>query len=87
MKTDIRILELTPFFSDETPRVPLKFGAVVMDRSKYCHVRARVENRAGRTAEGWGAIFMADVWAWPSPAVGHEDREALMITEYSLTRM
>jgi L-alanine-DL-glutamate epimerase-like enolase superfamily enzyme len=78
METDVRILELTPFFTKETPRVPLKFGAVVMNESAYCHVRARVENGRGQTAEGWGAIFMSDVWAWPSSQVQHPEREALM---------
>jgi len=78
VQTDIRILELSPFFTSEKPRVPLKFGGVVMDRAEYCHVRARVENRAGRVAKGWGAIFMSDVWAWPTAAVAQPDRSALM---------
>ena len=78
MDTDIRILELKPFFTSEKPRVPLKFGGVVMDRSEYCHVRARVENRSGTWAEGWGAIFMSDVWAWPTAAVAQPERSALM---------
>ncbi len=78
MQSDIRVLELTPFFTRETPRTPLKFGGVVMDAASYCHVRARVENRRGRVAEGWGAIFLSDVWAWPSAAVAHAQREELM---------
>jgi len=78
MDTDIRILSLEPFFTRETARTPIKFGGVVMDSAYLCHVRATVENRAGRRAEGWGAIFMSDVWAWPSPAVDHATRETLM---------
>jgi len=77
--TDIKPVEIACYFTDEVPRTPLKFGGVVMDRSKYCHVRAVVENRRGRRAAGWGAIFLSDVWAWPSAAVAHEQRESLMV--------
>lgn len=78
MNTDIKPIELQAYFTDELPRTPLKFGGVVMDQAKYCHVRALVENRNGRRAEGWGAIFLSDVWAWPCPEVPHELREQLM---------
>ncbi len=78
MDTDVRVLEVEAFFRTETARTPLKFGGVVMDASCYCHVRATVENRAGQRGQGWGAIFMSDVWAWPTPAVEHAVREALM---------
>lgn len=78
MDTDIRIVSLAPFFARETARTPLKFGGVVMDVSVLCHVRAEVENQAGQRGEGWGAIFMSDVWAWPSPVVEHTTRETLM---------
>jgi len=78
MQTDIRILELEPHFTLEKYRTPLKFGGVVMDNVIYCHVRALVENRAGQRAEGWGAIFISDVWAWPTIAAGHTVGEQLM---------
>ena len=78
MDTDIRILEVEPFFTYESARTPLKFGGVVMDRSLYCHVRVQVENRCGQRAAGWGAIFLADVWAWPPQKVPHETAEAVM---------
>lgn len=75
---DIRVLEIKPRFSDESCRTPLKFGAVVMDRLTYCEVRAKVETRAGRIGEGWGGIFLADFWAFPSKVVPHEARDAAM---------
>ncbi len=49
-----------------------------MDNTLYCHVRVKVENRAGKVAEGWGAIFLADVWAWPQISAGHATAEKLM---------
>ncbi|MCD6289437.1 MAG: hypothetical protein J7M34_02955 [Anaerolineae bacterium] len=76
--SDIRVLEVEPFFSREKAREPLKFGAVVMAEVTYCQVRARVENRRGRVADGWGAIFLADFWAFPSRQVDHPEREQAM---------
>jgi len=78
METAIRILEAKPFFSYEKSRTPLKFGGAVMDISLYCHVRVTVENRSGTRADGWGAIFLADVWAWPQIGAGHATAEKLM---------
>ena len=78
MKTDIRILEVEPYFSLEPCRTPLKFGGVVMAETIYCHVRVKVENRQGETAEGWGAIFLANGWAWPSKIVSPQKTEQAM---------
>ena len=78
METDVRVLEAEPYFTREASRTPLKFGGVVMDSALYCHVRVTVENRRGERAEGWGAIFLADLWAWPSQRVSHESSEMLM---------
>ncbi|MEO2045317.1 MAG: enolase C-terminal domain-like protein [Pirellulales bacterium] len=78
MQTDIRILELTPYFTREKSRTPLKFGGVVMDSVLYCHVRATVVNRDGKEAQGWGAIFLSDVWAWPKCSAGHATAEQSM---------
>ncbi len=78
MQSDIRIVEVTPFFSNEKSRTPLKFGGVVMDHVVFCHVRATVENRAGKRGVGWGAIFLSDAWAWPQCAAGHAFAELRM---------
>ncbi|MBN2295741.1 MAG: mandelate racemase/muconate lactonizing enzyme family protein [Pirellulales bacterium] len=78
MNTDIRVLEAEPFFTRETPRMPIKFGGVVMGETVLCHVRVLAENRCNQRAEGWGAIFLADFWAWPSKRVPQESRERVM---------
>ena len=78
MQSDIRVIHVEPFFSDEVARVPLKFGAVVMDRVTYCQVRATVENRRGERAIGFGAIFLADFWGFPSKVVPHPERDRAM---------
>ena len=79
MNSDIRPIEAEAYVMDERSRTPLKFGGVVMDQIKYVHVRVLVENRNGDRAEGWGAVVLSDVWAWPSPTVPHEQREAVMV--------
>jgi L-alanine-DL-glutamate epimerase-like enolase superfamily enzyme len=76
--SDIRILEIESYFSDERAREPLKFGASVMDAVTFCHIRARVENRRGQIADGWGAIFLSDFWAFPTPRLAHETRDQVM---------
>src|SRR5688572_10152281 len=78
MKSDIRILEVQPYYSYEKAREPLKFGNVIVEETLFCHVRVRVENRSGESAEGWGAIFLMDMWGWPTPKVAHPQREEAM---------
>ncbi len=76
--SDIRLLEVEPFFPVERAREPLKFGASVMDKVTLCHVRVRVENRRGNIADGWGAIFLSDYWAYPTPRIEHDVRDEVM---------
>ncbi len=86
--SDIRILEVQPYFSIEKAREPLKFGASVMDEVTFCHVRVRAENRRGQVANGWGAIFLSDFWAFPSPRLQHAVRDQVMrrVTETACRR-
>jgi L-alanine-DL-glutamate epimerase-like enolase superfamily enzyme len=76
--TDIRIRSIEPHYPFVSARVPLKFGAVVVEALDFCHVRAEVENRRGEVGEGWGAMFLMDMWAWPSKTVDHETRMKVM---------
>lgn len=76
--TDVRVLEADVGFSAEQARTPIKFGNVVMNDATLCTVRVRVENRRGDIADGCGAIFLADFWAFPSANVPHEQRDELM---------
>src|SRR5512141_2061474 len=76
--SDIRMLTVEPHYSIETAREPLKFGASVMDEVTFGHVRVRVKNRRGQVADGWGAIFLSDFWAFPTPRVEHAVRDLAM---------
>jgi len=86
MKSDVRVLGVDIFKVDTICRTPLKFGAVVVDRLPTAYARARVENRDGKVAEGWGAMFLMDLWAWPVAQATHEAKNQAMcdlIDEYA----
>lgn len=78
-RTDVRIIRVEPRFRQVRAREPLKFGAVVLEGAVYCLVEAEVENRAGSTGLGHGAILLSDFWAFPEPRVDHALREKAMI--------
>ncbi|MEI7905638.1 MAG: hypothetical protein WCI43_09560, partial [Candidatus Firestonebacteria bacterium] len=79
MESDIKILEARAFFISCKARVPLKFGAVVLEQVTYAHVRVKVQNRKGEIAEGNGAIPLSDFWAFPVKEIPHTTRENAMI--------
>ena len=54
------------------------FGSAVAGELTLCHVRARVENRRGTVADGWGAIFLSHYWAYPTAAVEPAAKDAAM---------
>jgi L-alanine-DL-glutamate epimerase-like enolase superfamily enzyme len=64
--SDIRIREIRTFKAPAACRTPLKFGAVVVEDIPIGYARAVVESRAGEVAVGWGAMFLMDLWAWPT---------------------
>jgi len=88
LPSDIRIRSLTPHYPFVRARTPLKFGAVVVEALDFCHVRAEVETRNGKVGEGWGAMFLMDMWAWPSARVAHDQRmEAMRALNRSLCKL
>ncbi|OGS22254.1 MAG: hypothetical protein A2252_06750 [Elusimicrobia bacterium RIFOXYA2_FULL_39_19] len=78
MNSDIKVLEIKAYFSLELARYPLKFGAVTMDRITYAQIKVKVQNKAGNTAYGYGSIFLSDVWAFPTFAISHEEKDKAM---------
>ena len=79
MNSDIKILEVTPFFLPVKTRVPLKFGAVVLREVTYAQVKVKAENRKGEVGIGWGAIPLSDFWAFPTKEIAHEIKEKAMV--------
>ena len=78
MKSDIKITGMEIFKIDTVCRTPLKFGAVVVDEVPIGYARATVENREGKRATGWGAMFLMDLWAWPVSKATHEAKNQVM---------
>lgn len=76
--SDIRVVEIQTYKTPVRCRTPLKFGAVVVEELPIATVRAVVENRQGACAEGWGAMFLMDLWAWPISHASHPAKNQLM---------
>lgn len=75
--TDIQVKEVSLHFIPVAMRVPLKFGTQTVTRFVCARARVRVEDRAGRSATGWGETPLSVAWVWPSP-LGWEERERRM---------
>ena len=81
LDSDIRVVKLEPHFKKDALRVPLKFGRVVMTDVTSLIVKATVENKRGEVAEGFGAMPLADKWAFPDPSIPSEKKlEAMKLT-------
>ena len=76
----IRITEVEPIFSIEVPAGTFAFGAATIGALTLAHVRVRVEDRQGRSADGWGAIFLSHPWAFPGGEPPAEVKDRLLRT-------
>ena len=75
--SDIRVTEAQLHFIPFPMRLPLKFGAQTVTKTACARVRVRVENRSGRSAEGWGETPLSVAWVWPS-SLSWDEREERM---------
>lgn len=73
MSKNAKIREVSLHFIPVEMRVPLKFGAQVLDSVTCARARVVVEGENGRIAEGWGETPLSVAWVWPS-AIDYEDR-------------
>jgi L-alanine-DL-glutamate epimerase-like enolase superfamily enzyme len=64
--TDIRLKAATLWFLPVQTRVPLKFGPETLTSVTCARAKVRVEDRRGRSAEGWGETPLSVQWVWPS---------------------
>ncbi len=65
-ETDIRPVAAAVHFLPIETRLPLKFGTETLTSVTLARVRIRVEDRSGRSAEGWGETPLSVQWVWPS---------------------
>jgi len=77
LPTDIRVLDASLHYIPVKTRVPLKFGAQVVEHVLCARVKVRVEDAAGRSADGWGETPLSVAWVWPS-TLSWEERERRM---------
>ena len=64
--TDVRVVGAELYLLPVEARTPLKFGAETLTSVTCARVRVTVEDRRGRTAEGWGETPLSVQWVWPS---------------------
>lgn len=72
-----RIREVSLHFLPIEMRVPLKFGAQIVDSVTCARARVVLEGADGRTAVGWGETPLAVAWVWPS-ALTYEERHTAL---------
>ena len=77
-ETDVRVTGAAAWLIPARMRVPLKFGAQVVESVVCCRAAVAVETRGGRRGVGWGETPLAVAWGWPSTAA-FAPREAAMI--------
>ena len=65
------------YFLPVETRVPLKFGPETLTYVTCARVCMRVEDGAGRTAEGWGETPLSVQWVWPS-SLSYENRHTAL---------
>ena len=70
--TDARIEEVSFGFEDFRYRAPYKFGGREVDRVTMLNVHCRLRLKTGRSAEGYGAMSLGNVWSFPAPGVAYE---------------
>jgi L-alanine-DL-glutamate epimerase-like enolase superfamily enzyme len=63
--TDARIEELHTSFEDFQYRAPYKFGGKEVDRVTMLNVHCRLSTKGGKSAEGFAAMSMGNVWSFP----------------------
>lgn len=77
-RTDVTVTGAAVYLLPVRMRVPLKFGAQVVDSVTCVRVAVEVRTRAGARAVGWGETPLSVQWSWPS-AADYERRQAALI--------
>lgn len=72
-----RVKETSLYFLPVEMRVPLKFGAQVVESVTCARARVVIEGADGRTATGWGETPLSVAWVWPSTLPYEERHEAM----------
>jgi L-alanine-DL-glutamate epimerase-like enolase superfamily enzyme len=76
--TDARIEEIQTGFEDYLYRAPYKFGGKEVDRVTLLNVHCRLRSKAGKTAAGFAAMPLGNVWSFPAPDIPYGTTLAAM---------
>ncbi len=75
--TDSIPKDVQVYFLPVDTRIPLKFGPETVTYVTCVRVCMRVEDRAGRSAEGWGETPLSVQWVWPGN-LSYEERHTAL---------
>jgi len=78
LRTDIRVTGAAVFLLPVRTRVPLKFGAQVVETVTCARVAVEVRTLDGRRGLGWGETPLSVPWGWPA-ALPYELRHDAML--------
>jgi L-alanine-DL-glutamate epimerase-like enolase superfamily enzyme len=76
--TDARIDEIRIDFQDFLYRAPYKFGGKEVDRVTMLNVHSRLSTKDGKSASGFAAMSMGNVWSFPAPDIPYDTTLAAM---------
>jgi L-alanine-DL-glutamate epimerase-like enolase superfamily enzyme len=76
--TDARIEEIRIDFQDYLYRAPYKFGGKEVDRVTLLNVHSRLSTKDGKSASGFAAMPLGNVWSFPAPDIPYDTTLAAM---------
>src|SRR5882762_2438161 len=76
--TDARIDELEVSFEDFRYRAPYKFGGKEVDRVTLLNVTSRLSTKMGKSATGFAAMPLGNVWSFPASDIPYDITLAAM---------
>jgi L-alanine-DL-glutamate epimerase-like enolase superfamily enzyme len=78
LATDIVVTQASVAFEAFALRSPFVLSTGVITDVTVATATVQVSDRQGRSAEGYGAIVLGDLWAWPSQQVSTMQRVGVM---------
>ncbi len=75
--TKFKIKGCSIFFLPIKTRIPLKFGKETLTEVECIRVKLVLQDKTGKTAEGWGETLLSVNWVWPSDVSWNERLNAL----------
>ncbi len=76
--SDVRVTHAAMAFSHQRLAVPLHLSKGVIDEITYAQATLQGLTREGRPVQGTGAILLSDLWAFPQPALCHDQKDQAM---------